>query len=162
MIHVKPADLNRRFQGYDEQEKTKELSKCILDKLKSIKLKKCSACNSLATRENEIISWPKYMFIRDESAPTGAKEILTFPTSLELSDDKTYYIQGRVNSLARTGHHFTSVGIIPNNGSLFLAEIDNLSGAMNIIKSEDRLQAEMMLVQNNLYPVFLCYRLGLK
>ncbi|KAI7849954.1 hypothetical protein BDC45DRAFT_593019, partial [Circinella umbellata] len=97
MIHVKPADLNRRFRGYDEQEKTKELSKCILDKLKSIKLKKCSACNSLATRENEIISWPKYMFIRDESAPTGAKEMLTFPTSLELSDDKTYYIQGRVN-----------------------------------------------------------------
>ena len=28
------------------------------------------------------------MFIRDESAPTGAKEMLTFPTSLELSDDK--------------------------------------------------------------------------
>ncbi|KAG2221711.1 hypothetical protein INT45_002749 [Circinella minor] len=143
---ARPSDLNRRFQDYDEQEKTKELSKCILDKLKLTKLRKCLAFNSLATRENEIVSWPHYIFLRDESVPTGAKEMLTFPTSLEFSDDKTYYIQGRVNSFARTGHHFTSVAVIPDNGNLFLAEIDNMAHTMNIIKTEDRLHAEMVLI----------------
>lgn len=159
LIHISFYQVFSRKRNitHNEQEICDVFSTFIYNHLTNKKVgRKCAValCPSLATRENTLVSFPRFLFIQDHTAAQTGDNMLEYPKKLDIQGHK-YTIHARINSKTRTGFHYYTIATIPNRGIPFIGTIDNMAGYISI--PSIRHNRKNQLQQSPNYPVIVCY-----
>lgn len=150
---MSPYDLRARNMSAT---KSTVVNAAIITMLKRERTVRCPECDGAALRHTCVKYYPPFTFFFDGSNAAKHPQNIPFPPRITIQDEP-YILHAKIQSTFKEGLHFYTQCSIPlPDGNMFLGDIDNLSGKMEVLDADDGIP-ETLAKQPDC-NIIVCYR----